>query len=142
MPDWFKEGLRFECTGCGKCCTGSPGYVFLSKKDVERLSQHLSLSSDEFLQKYTRLVDGEIALLDREESTDCLFLEGGQCTVYAGRPTQCRTFPFWLENLRSESDWFEAKRRCEGIDREGAPLIPLEKIEEECMHYLDNLFEE
>ena len=27
---WYaEEGLAFECTGCGDCCTGAPGYVWV-----------------------------------------------------------------------------------------------------------------
>jgi hypothetical protein len=27
---FFDDGLRFECTKCGHCCSGSPGKVFLA----------------------------------------------------------------------------------------------------------------
>ena len=26
---WYRDGLRFECTRCGHCCTGAPGYVWV-----------------------------------------------------------------------------------------------------------------
>jgi hypothetical protein len=35
--------------------------------------------------------------------------------VYDGRPAQCRTFPFWTLNLRSEEAWNRAARDCQGI---------------------------
>jgi Fe-S-cluster containining protein len=35
----------------------------------------------------------------------CAFLDGARCTVYEARPTQCRTFPFWKENLRRRGSW-------------------------------------
>ena len=50
---WFSDGLRFKCTGCGKCCTGSPGYVFLSNQDLDNLSNHFHLTREEFTKKYT-----------------------------------------------------------------------------------------
>ena len=35
-PDtWYHLGLRFQCTGCGDCCTGAPGYVW-----INNASQH------------------------------------------------------------------------------------------------------
>ncbi len=142
IGDWFQDGLKFKCTGCGKCCTGSPGYVFLSSTDLERLADHFSLSIEEFAKKYTRLVDGKYALLDRPGSGDCIFLEKNQCTVYTSRPVQCQTFPWWIYNLQSPEDWKEAGERCEGIDHEDAPVIPLLNIQAQCLTYLDNLIEQ
>ena len=31
---WYGGGLRFTCTQCGNCCTGQPGYVWISKKEI------------------------------------------------------------------------------------------------------------
>ena len=28
------RGLRFECTQCGDCCTGAPGYVWVNKAEI------------------------------------------------------------------------------------------------------------
>lgn len=139
---WFDKGLRFKCTGCGGCCTGSPGYVYLSESDLERLAVHHQLTPQEFAKKYTRLVDGQYALLDRPTTYDCIFLQDKQCTVYEARPVQCRTFPWWIHNLRDEKDWEEAAKRCEGINHPEAPLIPSLHIQEQCLTYLDNLLEQ
>lgn len=142
MEPWFAEGLKFKCTGCGKCCTGSPGYVYLSKQDLSRFAAHFQLTEEEFIQKYARLIDGQVALLDREGSSDCLFLQNNQCTVYDARPTQCRTFPWWVYHLREPSDWEEAGKRCEGINHPDAPLIDSLHIQEQCLTYLDNLLDQ
>lgn len=142
ITPWFQEGLRFQCTGCGKCCTGSPGYVFLSQTDIERLSHHFQCSPTDFTKKMTRFVDGQYALLDRPGSYDCIFLQNNQCSVYENRPTQCRTFPWWIHHLRGPSDWEEAATRCEGINHKDAPVIPASHIEAECLSYLDNLLDQ
>lgn len=139
---WFSDGLRFKCTGCGKCCTGSPGYVYLSLADMERLAAHFKLSESEFAQKYTRLIEGQYALLDRPGSYDCAFLKDKQCTVYEARPTQCRTFPWWIHHLRDPEDWEEASQRCEGINHPEAPVVPSLVIQEQCMTYMDNLLDQ
>jgi Fe-S-cluster containining protein len=139
---WFSEGLRFKCTGCGGCCTGSPGYVYLSLSDLERLANHLQMSSVEFAKQYTRQVDDMYALLERPVTYDCVFLEGKTCSVYEARPVQCRTFPWWIHNIREMSDWKEAAKSCEGIDLADAPLVDAEIIQEQCMSYLDNLLEQ
>ena len=139
---WFDEGLRFKCTGCGKCCTGSPGYVYLSSGDLDKLAAHFQLEPEQFAQKYTRLVEGQYALLDRPGSGDCIFLENNQCSVYESRPVQCRTFPWWIHHLRDPNDWEEASTRCEGINHPDAPLVPSLHIQEQCLTYLDNLLEQ
>lgn len=136
---WFENGLRFKCTGCGKCCTGSSGYVFLSQRDIETLAAHFKLEIPAFLKKYTRLVDGQSALLDRPGSEDCLFLKDKQCAVYESRPLQCKTFPWWIYHLREPSDWEEAAARCEGINHPDAEVVSSEEIQQNCFTYLDNL---
>ena len=140
--NWYDEGLRFQCTSCGKCCTGSPGYVYLSLQDLKRLSEHFQLTEEEFTKKYARWVDGQYALLDRAGSGDCLFLQYNQCTVYEARPTQCRTFPWWVYHLREPSDWEEAAKRCERINHPDAPVVSSLHIQEQCLTYLDNLLDQ
>jgi Fe-S-cluster containining protein len=132
------EGLRFKCTGCGGCCTGSPGYVYLSKTDLTRLAAHLRISEEECVRRYCRLVEGQIALTEMPGNYDCVFLQGKRCSVYEARPIQCRTFPWWIDNLRTPEEWLEAKQRCEGIDHPDAPLVPPHVIEEACALHLDN----
>jgi len=40
---WYQDGLRFKCTGCGQCCTGSPGYVWVSPEEAEAMAKHLKI---------------------------------------------------------------------------------------------------
>lgn len=87
----------------------------------------LDISIEEFVEKYTRLVDGEISLKEHPRNYDCVFLRDNKCLVYNARPRQCRTFPFWSENLRSKEAWEETRERCEGINDQ-APIIPLDTI--------------
>lgn len=139
---WFAKGLRFKCTGCGKCCTGPSGYVFLSETDLHNLATHFSLTPKEFAKKYTRLVGDQYALLDRKGSDQCIFLEDNRCTVYGARPTQCRTFPWWIHNIKEASDWEEAATHCEGINHIDAPVVSALEIQTQCLTYLDNLIEQ
>jgi len=37
---WYKPGLRFKCTECGACCTGAPGYVWISEKEIKAVAHH------------------------------------------------------------------------------------------------------
>lgn len=139
---WYEEGLSFKCTGCGKCCTGQPGFVFLSREDITRLAKHFELTESAFLQRYAREVDGFYSLKEDPENYDCVLLKDNQCTAYDARPIQCKTYPFWENNLRSPSTWSREKALCEGIDHEEAPLIPKKAIEEQLDLYLDNILEQ
>jgi Fe-S-cluster containining protein len=128
---WFAEGLRFTCTGCGSCCTGASGSVRLSDNDIDRLAKHLRLQPGRFVRQYTRTVRGERRPIDAPGSSECIFLRSKACSVYEARPTQCRTFPWWRENLRDEESWREAASSCEGIDHPAAPLILADEIMEQ-----------
>lgn len=125
---WYKDGLYFHCTGCGKCCRG-PGYVWLTEEDIYRLSGHFQMSKKQFLKKYTRQVGDKFALLD-QPNMDCIFLKNQkECSLYEQRPKQCRAFPWWKDQLRSMADWEEAAKHCEGINHPDAPLVSVEEIE-------------
>jgi uncharacterized protein len=126
---WYHEGLRFKCTQCGKCCTGSPGYVWLSDDDITLLSQHLKISQKEFLHTYTRQVGHRIALLEDPKQFDCVFLIENRCQVYNARPKQCRLFPFWKDLLQSKKQWLSQKKYCEGIDHEEGTFFSLQTIQ-------------
>ncbi|MDN3507450.1 MAG: YkgJ family cysteine cluster protein [Simkaniaceae bacterium] len=126
---WYENGLQFGCTGCGKCCTGSPGYVFLTEKDIDALCEKLSLARDEFLKKYCRQVGNSYSLLELRPHFDCIFLEKGEkCTVYDARPHQCRAFPFWPQNVENKEAWKAAGKECEGIDNPDGKHYSAEEI--------------
>lgn len=134
MTNWYDDGLSFACTGCGKCCTGSPGAVWLNDQEIEALADKLQLSINEFIQKYTRLVDGKLSLIEDPVNFDCVFLKNNRCEVYEARPVQCRTFPWWTQNLKSKKDWQEAAKYCEGITS-SAPKVSLKVIKESLHEY-------
>ena len=113
---WYAGGLRFECTRCGRCCTGE-GYVWLSDARIDRIAAYLGISPRAFLRRHVRLVGDRLSLVEKA-NTDCVFWEReAGCTIYEVRPTQCRTFPFWPENLESPADWEETAAECPGAGR-------------------------
>jgi Fe-S-cluster containining protein len=124
---WFESGLRFKCTGCGKCCTGSTGSVSLSAVDLERLANFFHLSVGRFVRTYTRVIKGRRALTNGSAG-DCVFLKDRICTVYEARPTQCRTYPWWLSNIHDLESWQEAGQICEGINHPTAPIVSASEI--------------
>lgn len=115
MNPWYENGLKFSCRQCGACCTGAPGYVWLKQSEITSLAERLNVSRDEFSKLYLRKVGGRISLIERENG-DCILLENGKCGVYNSRPVQCRTFPFWKENLVSQPRWNALKSGCPGIN--------------------------
>lgn len=135
---WYKEGLCFECTECGQCCTGAPGYVWVSPEEIESMATFLNLSVETFREKYVRKVDGRLSLIEDPKTFDCVFLKDKKCTLYSVRPTQCRTFPWWPQHLISEKNWEKAGKFCEGI-RPNARLVSSEKIQEQLNVQLDYL---
>lgn len=98
------------------------------------MAEALGLDEATFLARHSRRIGGRRSLLERREGDryDCAFLirEAGKsrCAIYAVRPRQCRTWPFWSENLASPEAWAETKRRtpCPGMD--SGPLHTLVTI--------------
>lgn len=123
---WYAKGLRFECTGCGRCCTGGDGYVWVSKEEISRLAARMELGLDEFGRRFLRRVDSRYALVDGRGG-DCVFLVGKTCSVYEDRPAQCRAFPWWPATLVSPQAWERAAASCEGIS-ETAPVVGMDVI--------------
>jgi Fe-S-cluster containining protein len=127
---FYSRGLRFECTRCSRCCRFTPGYVFLSERDLERLSSALALMRAEFLRQYCRKIAfGAIQRISLTEkpNLDCVFWKEGGCSVYEARPLQCRSFPFWSSCLSSRKEWEQTSRHCPGIGK--GRLHDLEEIE-------------
>jgi len=111
----WHQGLNFECHQCGHCCTFPGGTVFATEKEFQRISEHLNLALEEFLDTYTDDMDGYVSLISKPEGP-CIFYDNG-CTIYEIRPTQCRTYPFWNHIVKSPRKWEEEAKTCKGINR-------------------------
>lgn len=137
LPDgrpWYADGLRFSCTQCGNCCTGPPGYVWISEVEVARLAEFLKLTEAQVIRRYCHTINGRLSLTEQRNHRgeyDCVFLKeepspGGKksrtpgrrtCTIYPVRPLQCRTWPFWDGLLQDRDAWEASKRKCPGMDQ-------------------------
>ncbi len=118
---WYSGGLEFTCTQCGNCCTGEPGFTWVSDVEIGRLAQRLGLDEAAFRRRYTREAwrrgEKRAALVDKPDH-DCVFFRRGVgCTVYEDRPKQCRTWPFWRSVVAQREDWEDAARSCPGMGR-------------------------
>src|SRR5213078_1202364 len=75
---WYADGLRFTCSQCGNCCTGGPGFVWISEAEVERLAKHLGLSAAETVNRYCRRIGSRVSLKESRNARgeyDCVFLK-------------------------------------------------------------------
>jgi uncharacterized protein len=125
---WYEKGLYFGCKKCSNCCTGSPGYVWLDKDEIESISKYLKITKKEFLKKYTRSFKNKISLLENNANYDCIFLKDKKCSIYNSRPSQCRTYPFWKSCLKSKTSWEDQKKYCPGIDNTEGKFYSIEDI--------------
>jgi Fe-S-cluster containining protein len=123
---WYQDGLRFRCTRCGNCCTGAPGYVWVTDDEVADIADYRRERRAEVEGLYTRLVGSKRSLRERANG-DCVFYDRrAGCTVYPVRPRQCRTWPFWESNVHTPETWQQTCAVCPGAGQ--GELIPAEEI--------------
>ena len=125
---WYGDGLQFECTGCGQCCSGEPGYVWVTSDEIAALAESLAMAVTEFEAAFVRAAGRRKSLIEMPNG-DCIFLDSRarRCEVYHARPAQCRTWPFWASNVRSAKSWQETCRVCPGSRR--GVVVPSEEVE-------------
>lgn len=130
---WYAEGLRFTCTQCGDCCSGGPGFVWVTEDEILKIAEFAGLSLGEMKIHHLRYVGGRISLREFPNG-DCTFLDGKtrKCSVYPVRPAQCQTWPFWNSNLSSEEAWQDTQASCPGAGH--GKLYSIEQI-----HALSNV---
>jgi len=125
---WYHEGLQFTCSGCGDCCTGAPGFVWVNESEVSAMADHFKMAPDEFESQYTRKV-GARRSLNEYDNGDCVFFDtdSRKCSVYHLRPRQCRTWPFWDSNIKTPEAWAQTCEACPGSGK--GKLYQLDDIE-------------
>ena len=126
-PPWWNDGIRFQCQGSGNCCMsrGQYGFVYMTRTDRSRMANSMNLRMSDFTKRYCTKTDGLYHLKDGD-GPDCLFLKDRQCSVYEGRPEQCRTWPFWPEVMNAKSWVKEVAAFCPGVGK--GPLRSSEEI--------------
>jgi Fe-S-cluster containining protein len=119
---WYRAGLHFACVACGRCCAGpGQGYIWATKPEIELIAKHLNVTPEELRCRFLRRVGLRTSIIEHSITKDCIFLRaiGGtrQCAIYPVRPAQCRSWPFWPENLLGPEAWSRAAMGCPGINR-------------------------
>lgn len=130
MELWYKDGLKFECRQCGRCCGGAPGYVWVTDEEIVAIATELKYARAEFESKFVYSV-GKRKSLKEMGNYDCILFnsETQKCRLYGVRPMQCRTWPFWNQNIDLPNSWKKTAKFCPGCNR--GPIHTLEEIEEQ-----------
>jgi len=111
---WYRDGLAFTCTQCGKCCTGAPGFVWVDDAEMEAIATRLGESVEQVKAVYARKARRGMSLREKANG-DCIFYDRKKgCTIYDIRPKQCRTWPFWASNIDTPESWQHTCEICPG----------------------------
>jgi uncharacterized protein len=118
---WFRDGLKFQCTQCGNCCTGAPGYVWVDQEEMAAIAKSRGETVAEFERQFVRQVGSRKSLIEFDNG-DCVFLDPAtrKCGIYDLRPRQCRTWPFWESNINDAAAW---KHTCEVCPGSGKGML-------------------
>ncbi|PIE54740.1 MAG: zinc/iron-chelating domain-containing protein [Dethiosulfovibrio peptidovorans] len=138
---WWRQGLRFSCLGCGRCCRGEPGAIFFSSEEETGIAASLNLSIEDFRRLYVTARWSSPSIGEHPDGR-CLFYDSDsdRCRIYTSRPLQCRTWPFWPENLSSPDRWAQTARRCPGMDQgEHHPAEQVEALLRRHLRYMEEI---
>ena len=137
---FYENGLNFKCQQCSRCCRFEGGVVRLSQNDLNRLCSWAELTPDQFKKVYCRYetsAEGITYLvLKCLQNGDCIFWENG-CQCYPARPTQCSTYPFWIQLLQTKETWAKESHNCPGIGQ--GSHHTKEEIETELKKYQERI---
>ncbi|MDT0688569.1 YkgJ family cysteine cluster protein [Salegentibacter sp. F188] len=90
MQDLHEEEFaQTNCLDCANCCK-TTGPLF-TNKDIERISKHLKLKPQQFIEQYLRVDEDKDYVL---QEVPCAFLAADNyCLIYDVRPKACREYP-------------------------------------------------
>ncbi len=114
---FFSHGIRFECIKCGKCCTGEPGTVYVSREEIRDISKFLGIDEKKFCKQFLYPFRDSYSIKELEDGRCVFFHQEKGCLIHAVKPLQCSTYPFWFKNLRNEKRWSQIEKECPGIGR-------------------------
>jgi len=88
---------------------------------MKLVADFLKISVEQLREKYLKRIGLRTTIIEQAGTKDCIFLqnEAGpkKCMIYPVRPSQCRVWPFWSENLASTNTWNKAAQKCPGVNR-------------------------
>lgn len=109
IPVRPRDEVPFTCQRCGNCCRNVEQQIMLEPLDAYHLGRFLRQhdceiqSIEDVYSRYAEpmlLAQGfpVFTLKTAGSERTCIFLQGGQCRVYEGRPRVCRLYPFSATN--------------------------------------------
>ncbi len=107
--------FTFTCRRSGNCCAIPGGIVRVAAAELPAIAAWLGMTPAACRSRYLQ-PDGE--RLKEGLGNRCVFLQDGAaaaCAIYAVRPAQCRTWPFWPEVLTDPALRRLVERTCPGI---------------------------
>jgi Fe-S-cluster containining protein len=88
--------------------------VWVSREEIRQIAEFRHENVREFSSRFVRRVHDRYSLVEKPGG-DCIFWDKqAGCTVYPARPVQCRTWPFWPENVKSPDAWEHVCQVCPG----------------------------
>lgn len=137
---FYLNGLHFGCQRCSFCCGHSPGFVYLSERDLKALCSFKKLSVKDFVEQYCRWADyyygTQVLALKERKNYDCILWNSG-CSCYEARPVQCSTWPFWSWMIESKESWEDCAKECPGMNK--GRLWTFDEIEKNRIAYEKNV---
>jgi len=125
------------CEGCPSdlnCCTGKcVDLPVLTPSDVQKISLHTSLSSEEFSIPTT----GQLSKI-KSKNNSCFFYKNGKCEIYEMRPIDCRLFPFdILKNLQGKFFWIVYNTTCPKPIKSSTYFSRIQSLANSLLPYLE-----
>ncbi len=118
--DDFSFDCRKDLSCFTSCCQDIN--IFLTPLDVLRMKNALSISSTEFLEKYTKKVFSEHSGLpmvqlkmNEENNKRCYFVTEEGCTIYPERPWACRMYPIDRVDEGDAFYFMTTPEKCKGL---------------------------
>ena len=104
--------------------------MWVTDAEIQAIAAEIEMDAENFEDQYIRKI-GIRKSLKEFPNGDCFLFDNQtrKCTVYAARPQQCKTWPFWDSNLQSPDTWAETCAQCPGSGK--GKLYQLEEIEQQ-----------
>ena len=107
----------FECRLCGTCCYGTGG-ITLEKGEIERISDFIGISSENFISDYCVEKYNKISITTGVDGYCIFFNHKKACLIHEVKPSVCSRWPFYQANINDRDTWDMAKYACPGINRD------------------------
>ncbi len=104
---------HFVCDreNCNFCCTDPSTQINMTLLDIKWLSDFMKLTVKELFEKefvtfipFLKAKDFSVFEVDFGMKRPCPLYIDNKCSVYEGRPMNCRMFPYWFITNRIEDD--------------------------------------